>query len=109
MSPLARKNAPGSAQASLEQSLMCPLCGQTGRAGAEGDGVVAFTLRGEDRGYPAWKCFVCNSGFAVKGANTQPISADRWALIEARYERERERADEIRNRLAQSRTPDQRA
>jgi hypothetical protein len=82
------------AQASSKQNLMCPLCGQTGHP-AEGDAVAAFTLRGEDRGKPVWKCFVCNSGFAVRGANTEPISADRWEVIEARYEREQQRTEEI--------------
>ena len=81
------------AQESSKQHLMCPLCGQTGQA-AEGDAVAAFTFHGEERGHPVWKCFVCGRGFAVRGANTEPISADRWAVIEARYEREQQRAEE---------------
>lgn len=71
-----------------EQQLMCPLCGQCGPAAEAADGSVAsFALRGEVDGHPARKCFVCGAGFVVKGANTQPITADRWSEIEARYDR----------------------
>jgi hypothetical protein len=79
-------------QTKSQESLMCPLCGQTGRAAAEEDTAVAFTIHGEDRGQPVWKCFVCGSGFVVKGANTKAIPADRWAEIRARYERSSVRA-----------------
>ena len=96
------------AQANSKQSLMCPLCGQRGDA-AEGDAVVAFTLRGEDRGHPVWKCFVCGSGFVVRGANTKAVPADRWAEIEARYDRERQRAEEARQSIREKPYLDQRA
>jgi rubrerythrin len=74
-------------QTKSQQHLMCPVCGQTGYAAAEEDTAVAFTVQGEDRGQLVWKCFVCGSGFVVKGANTKAIPADRWAVIQARYER----------------------
>lgn len=91
MSLLTRNHGHG-AQGSPAQQLMCPLCGEMGQA-ANGDAVVAFSVRGEDRGHTAWKCYACGSGFATRGANTEPIPADRWAIIEARYERERRRAE----------------
>jgi hypothetical protein len=67
--------------------LMCPLCGQSGIAAeAAGRSAASFALRGEVDGNPARKCFACGAGFVVKGANTEPIRADQWSEIEARYE-----------------------
>lgn len=76
-------------QADSKQNVMCPLCGQRGEAAAEGENAVAFKQRGEYRDHLAWKCFVCGSGFLIRGANTEPIPVDRWSEIEARYDRER--------------------
>lgn len=104
----ARMHGRRGTQASSKQSLMCPLCGQTGHA-AEGDAVAAFTRRGEDRGHPVWKCFVCGSGFAVRGANTEAIPADRWAEIEARYDRGPERPDKTGEPMRETPYADQRA
>ena len=92
MSLLQRKRR-HSAQASPARQLMCPLCGEMGQAANENT-VVGFRARGVDRGHTAWRCFACGSGFTTRGANTEPIPADRWAIIEARYEREGRRADE---------------
>jgi hypothetical protein len=68
---------------------MCPLCGQRGTAAVGGE-AAAFTTRGEYSGHTAWKCYVCGSGFVVRGANTEPIPIDRWSEIEARHDRERQ-------------------
>jgi hypothetical protein len=103
----ARMHGRHSARGDRKQTLMCPLCGQTGQPAGE-ESVVGFTLRGEDRGHPAWKCFVCGSGFAVSGANTEAIPADRWAQIEARYDRERQRAEETGEPLREKEYADHR-
>ena len=65
---------------------MCPLCGQRGPAADDEESVVAFTSRGDYHGHPALRCFVCGSGFVIRGANTEPIPVDRWSEIQARYE-----------------------
>jgi hypothetical protein len=70
---------------------MCPLCGQSGPAAeSTGGGAASFALRGKVDGHPVRKCFVCGAGFAVKGANTEPIPALQWSEIEARYEQQPE-------------------
>jgi hypothetical protein len=75
----------GHGSATADQ-LMCPLCGQSGIASEAANGSAAsFALRGEVNGHPARKCFVCGAGFVVNGANTEPIPADYWSEIEARY------------------------
>ena len=65
---------------SSEQSLMCPVCGQTGKAGEDaGEGEVGFLLVGEDQGDPVRTCYLCRSGFVVRGHNTEPIPESRWS------------------------------
>lgn len=74
---------------SNDQHLMCPVCGQRGETADHTDTTrAAFVSRGEDRGYTAWKCYACGSGFVVHGSNTEPIPAEHWAQIEARYAEE---------------------
>ena len=77
-------------QADSEQNLRCPRCGQTGTTAVGGANAAAFTNRGEYLGRAAWKCYVCGSGFVVRGANTERIPVDRWSEIKARYDRDRQ-------------------
>jgi hypothetical protein len=72
--------------------MMCPLCGQRGAAVEESGSEVGFVPVGEERGRPAYRCYVCGSGFVIHGANTEPIPGDRWALIAARYAAESQRS-----------------
>jgi hypothetical protein len=69
------------------QRLMCPVCGQSGRPAEEvDDGEPAFLLVGEDHGSPVRKCYLCGSGFLVRGENTEAVPAERWSQIESDYE-----------------------
>ena len=67
---------------------MCPVCGQRGPAAVDEDDVAAFAVRGAYSGQAAWKCYVCGSGFVVRGENTEPIPVDRWSEIEVRHDQE---------------------
>lgn len=69
------------------QQLMCPLCGQTGQPAEDvAEDEPAFVLVGEDHGYPVRRCYLCGSGFLVRGANTEAVPPERWSRIESDYE-----------------------
>jgi hypothetical protein len=69
------------------QQLMCPLCGQSGRPAEDVEnGEPAFVLVGLDRGNPVRRCYLCGSGFLIRGENTEAVTAARWSQIESNYE-----------------------
>lgn len=89
MSLLGRLQALHDHPATVEHNLMCPTCGQTGRPAEEtGESETSFVLRGDEHGNAVRKCYLCGSGFLVKGENTEAIPAARWARMEAKYEQE---------------------